>query len=92
LVFYIQLFVSGDGPESRRAIHRVQDLYSRMPAGFCELRIVDVLRDSESAEQEGILATPTLVLRSSSSTVRVVGDYQASELLFRILPTSDCIM
>jgi hypothetical protein len=63
-----------------------------MPDGFFQLNIVDVLQDSDSAEAQGILATPTLVFRSALSSFRVVGDYQASELLFRILPTSDRIM
>jgi circadian clock protein KaiB len=50
---------------------------------MCEFEIIDILENPEIAEQEKILATPTLVKRFPAPVRKVIGDLsQREKVLF----------
>jgi len=92
LVILFRLFVAGDNPRSRNAIDHARGVCGQLPSGRWKLDVVDVLSDSEQAQAEGILATPTLLCHAPYADFRVVGKFQAADLLLRLFSASDQIM
>jgi circadian clock protein KaiB len=67
------LFVAGGSPRSRHAVEHLQRLRERLGNGV-HVEVVDVLVDPAAAEQERIVATPTLVRERPEPRVRLIGD------------------
>jgi len=72
--YVLKLYVSGRTPRTERAITGVREICERDLAGFYELDVVDVLEWPQLAENEKILATPTLVRELPTPLRRLVGD------------------
>ena len=79
----LKLYVSGDTPRSQGAIRRLQELCWDHPE--CEVRVIDVQRHPELAEQERILATPSLVKESPAPVRRIVGDLTDTAMVLMLL-------
>ena len=73
VVLLLTLFVSGRSARSQRAIANLRSLCEHL-GDSCELTIVDVLERPQAAEDEHILATPTLIRRRPLPPRRVIGD------------------
>lgn len=56
----VRLYIAGDSPNSSLALKVLREVIADS-ALECEVEIVDVLRDPQRAEGEGILVVPTLV-------------------------------
>jgi circadian clock protein KaiB len=83
--YVFTLFVTGHTPRSEQAIASARALCEGRLAGRAELRIVDVLDHPERAEEEKILATPTLVREVPPPRRRVIGALDdADEVLLRL--------
>jgi circadian clock protein KaiB len=80
-----QLFVAGETPRSRRAIENLQRIVRETPGWRCEVEVIDVLTSPERAEEERILATPTLIKESPLPRRRVTGDLSDSEKVLRVV-------
>jgi circadian clock protein KaiB len=76
-----KLFIAGRSRASRRAIASAQRLCEEYLGGQCHLVIVDTLKEPELAEQEQILATPTLIRVSPAPRQRFVGELSAEHLV-----------
>ncbi|QNT68925.1 circadian clock protein KaiB [Defluviicoccus vanus] len=72
--YVLKLYVSGRTPRTEQAITGVREICERDLAGFYELDVVDVLEWPQLAENEKILATPTLVRELPTPLRRLVGD------------------
>ena len=68
------LYVAGDSTRSQRAIANLQRLGEERLGGAFEVQVVDVQRDPDAAERDGILTTPTLIKISPGAPRRVTGD------------------
>ncbi|NWF81861.1 MAG: circadian clock protein KaiB [Chloroflexi bacterium] len=74
----LQLYVAGRTPRSERAIAILRRICDHELADYeCELTIVDVLADPALAEEQKILATPTLIKEQPLPQRRVIGDLAA---------------
>jgi circadian clock protein KaiB len=74
-IFYLlKLFVAGSSGDAGRVITKLKRFGDEDLAGRCELLVIDVLRQPEIAEQEKVLATPTLIKSAPSPTCRIIGD------------------
>ncbi len=71
--YQLTLYVTGDSVRSQRAVANLQSLCERVP-GPCELTIIDVLERPQQAEDERILATPTVIRQRPLPVRRVIGD------------------
>lgn len=71
--YLLKLYVAGETPRSRRAIAVMRRLCEEELAG-CRLEVVDVLEHPQLAEDERILATPTLIKKLPPPLRRLIGD------------------
>ena len=79
------LFIAGETPRSRRAIENLHRIVQETPGWRCEIRVTDVLANPERAEEERILATPTLIKEFPLPRRRVTGDLSDSERVLRVM-------
>jgi circadian clock protein KaiB len=70
----LRLYVSGNAPNSRRAIANAKAMCAAHFASRHDLQIVDMLKDPDMALADGIIVSPTLLKLSPHPTARVVGD------------------
>jgi len=68
------LFVSGVSPRASDAIERLRAICDERLGADYELEVVDVMENPEAAEDEKILATPTLIRVAPGPSRRVLGD------------------
>ena len=72
--FVLRLFVTGKTAKAEAAIANLRRICEEELQGKYELQIVDVLEHPQAAEDERILATPTLIKRLPPPLRRVIGD------------------
>lgn len=70
----LSLFVAGQSGPSRRALENLRRLREHPSLADAEVTIVDVLQQPELAEDQRILATPTLIRVSPAPARRLIGD------------------
>ena len=70
----LRLYVAGDSPRSRQAIQSLKRLDETPMSGRFRLEIVDVLEEPERAEEDRVLATPTLLRIEPAPCRRILGD------------------
>lgn len=71
--FLLKLFVTGESPRTGTAIANLRRICAAELEDF-ELEVIDVVEFPELAEDEKILATPTLIKRQPLPLGRVIGD------------------
>lgn len=72
--FLLKLYVTGKTPRAEQAISNLRRICEEDLNGQYELQIIDVLEHPQLAEDEKILATPTLIKRLPPPLRRVIGD------------------
>jgi circadian clock protein KaiB len=77
--YVIKLYVTGQTPRSRRAIDNLRRLCEEELQGCYDLVVIDVLERPQLAEDEKILATPTVVKELPRPIRRIIGDLSDSE-------------
>ena len=73
-MFILKLFIVGNSPKSSKLVASFRSLLDEICAGDYTLEVIDVLANSDLAEQESILATPTIVRNHPAPALRVIGD------------------
>jgi circadian clock protein KaiB len=77
--YLLKLYVTGRTPRSEKAIANLRRICNEELHGQYEMQIVDVLEHPQLAEDEKILATPTLIKRLPPPLRRVIGDLSDTE-------------
>jgi len=77
--FKLKLYVTGQTPRARQAIANLERIAADELNGQYEVQIVDVLENPQLAEDEKILATPTLIKTLPPPLRRIVGDLSDTE-------------
>jgi len=72
--YILTLFVTGTSPRTKIAIDNLNRICHEDLSGEYELEIVDVLENPQRAEDDRILATPTLIKQLPPPLRRVIGD------------------
>jgi circadian clock protein KaiB len=72
--YILTLYVTGTSPRTKIAIENLNRICKQDLIGKYELEIVDVLENPQRAEDERILATPTLIKQLPPPLRRVIGD------------------
>ena len=70
----MKLYVTGRTPRAERAIANLRRLCKEELEGRYEIEIIDVLEHPQLAEDDRILATPTLIKQLPPPLRRVIGD------------------
>ena len=77
--FKLKLFITGQTPQSERAIANLKRICEEQYSGQYDLSIIDVLEHPQLAEDEKILATPTLIKELPPPFRRIIGDLSNKE-------------
>ena len=77
--YRLKLYITGQTPRSRGAIRNLKRLINDLVPDRCELDIIDVLENPQVAEDDKILATPTLVKEMPLPQRRIIGDLSDTE-------------
>jgi circadian clock protein KaiB len=72
--YILKLYVTGSSSRAGVAIANLQRICEEELAGQYQLEIIDVLQNPQLAEDEKILATPTLIKQLPPPLRRVIGD------------------
>ena len=83
------LFVAGETPRSRRAIENLREIVETSQQWRCEVEVIDVLAFPERAEEERILATPTLIKAFPLPRRRITGDLSDLGKVLRVIGPMD---
>jgi len=78
--YKFRLFVTGETGRSRQAADNLRELCEAHVAGIYELEVIDVLDHPERAEEDRIIATPTVIRLVPVPPKRVIGDLSDLEL------------
>ena len=77
--FIIKLYVTGQTARSLRAIANLRRICEEELKGEYDLMVIDVLERPQLAEDEKILATPTVVRELPPPIRRIIGDLSDTE-------------
>lgn len=72
--YLLKLYITGQTSRSHRAIRNLHITCEKLLDGTYDLVVIDVLEHPEMAEEDKILATPTLIRLSPPPLRRVIGD------------------
>lgn len=72
--YVLRLYVTGETTHSQRAIKNLRDICESELEGSYEVEVIDILEHPQLAEDEKILATPTLVRKLPVPVRKVIGD------------------
>lgn len=89
--YLLKLYVTGTSPRTERAVANLRRICENELRGQYELEIIDVLQHPQVAEDDKILATPTLIKQLPPPLRRVIGDLSDTEkvlLGLEVQPTS----
>jgi circadian clock protein KaiB len=77
--YILKLYVTGTSPRTKQAIENLQRICEQELSGRYTLDIVDVLEQPQAAEDDRVLATPTLIKQLPLPLRRVIGDLSDRE-------------
>lgn len=77
--YILKLYVTGSTPNSERAIANLQRISAEDLDARYQIIVIDVLEDPQLAEDDRILATPTLIKALPPPLRRVIGDLSDTE-------------
>ncbi len=83
--YLMKLFVAGDSPRSERAIQNLVQICDKTMKNNYEITIIDVLEQPAIAEEDKIMATPTLIKLTPYPSRRIVGDLSDQNKVLTIL-------
>lgn len=73
--YVLRLYVTGATDRSRRAIANIRGFCERYLRGRYDLRVVDIYQQPSLAQDQQIIAAPTLVKSEPLPQKRLVGDF-----------------
>ena len=77
--FLLKLYITGKTPRSENAISALHALCDEELAGSYRIEVIDVIEHPQLAEDEKILATPTVIRQLPPPMRRVIGDLTNAE-------------
>ena len=77
--YILKLYVAGNTPYSMRALKTLRNILETEFRGVYALKVIDVLKNPQLAEEDKILATPTLSKILPPPVRRIIGDLSDRE-------------
>lgn len=77
--YVLKLYVAGNTPNSIRALKTLNDILEQDFQGVYALKVIDVLKNPQLAEEDKILATPTLAKVLPPPVRKIIGDLSDRE-------------
>ncbi|PZV16301.1 MAG: circadian clock protein KaiB [Leptolyngbya sp.] len=77
--YVLKLYVAGNTPNSIRALKTLNNILEEEFKGVYALKVIDVLKNPQLAEEDKILATPTLAKILPPPVRKIIGDLSDRE-------------
>lgn len=77
--YILKLYVAGNTPNSTRALKTLNNILEQEFQGVYALKVIDVLKNPQLAEEDKILATPTLAKILPPPVRKIIGDLSDRE-------------
>ncbi len=77
--YILKLYVAGNTPNSVRALKTLNNILEQEFQGVYALKVIDVLKNPQLAEEDKILATPTLSKILPPPVRKIIGDLSDRE-------------
>ncbi len=77
--YILKLYVAGNTPSSLRALKTLKNILEQEFQGVYALKVIDVLKSPQLAEEDKILATPTLAKVLPPPVRKIIGDLSDRE-------------
>lgn len=77
--YVLKLYVAGNTPNSIRALRTLRNILEQEFKGVYALKVIDVLKNPQLAEEDKILATPTLSKILPPPVRKIIGDLSDRE-------------
>lgn len=77
--YVLKLYVAGNTPNSVRALRTLKTILEEEFQGVYALKVIDVLKNPQLAEEDKILATPTLSKVLPPPVRKIIGDLSDRE-------------
>jgi circadian clock protein KaiB len=77
--YVLKLYVAGNTPNSIRALKTLNTILEQEFKGVYALKVIDVLKNPQLAEEDKILATPTLAKILPPPVRKIIGDLSDRE-------------
>ena len=77
--YVLKLYVAGNTPNSVRALKTLKNILQEELQGVYALKVIDVLKNPQLAEEDKILATPTLAKVLPPPVRKIIGDLSDRE-------------
>lgn len=77
--YVLKLYVAGNTPNSVRALKTLKNILEQEFQGVYALKVIDVLKNPQLAEEDKILATPTLAKILPPPVRKIIGDLSDRE-------------
>lgn len=72
--YALRLYITGHTPRSLRAIENLRRICEQELTGEYDMKVIDVLEQPHMANEDKILATPTLIKMLPPPSRRIIGD------------------
>ena len=77
--YILKLYITGETVNSQRAIKNLKNILEDELKGLYSLKIIDVLKQPQLAEEDKILATPALSRILPAPVRKIIGDLSDKE-------------
>ena len=78
-IYVLKLYVAGNTPNSQRALKTLKNILENEFKGVYALKVIDVFKNPQLAEEDKILATPTLTKILPPPVRKIIGDLSDRE-------------
>ena len=79
ITYVLKLYVTGVTPRSQAALKNLEKILEEDYKGVYSLKVIDVIKQPQLAEEDKILATPTLIKILPPPVARIIGDLSDRE-------------
>jgi circadian clock protein KaiB len=77
--YVLKLYVTGRTSRTKRAIDNLARICEERLGDDYEIVVIDILEEPQAAEDESIIATPTLIKHMPPPRRRIIGDLSDTE-------------
>jgi circadian clock protein KaiB len=77
--YILRLYVAGTSPKSANAITNIKRICEENLQGRYELKVIDLYQQPQLAQDEQIIAVPTLIRKLPNPLRRIIGDMSNTE-------------
>ena len=77
--YVLKLYVLGETANSKKAIRNIKEIFKDELKEAYSLEVIDILKNPQLAEEDKILAVPTLIKVLPAPVRRIIGDLSEKE-------------